>query len=60
MTSAIWKLIDRLWLTRFTPIFTGLSRSLDGQRQRAQEACEAVGQRMQLEPHGVRLEAMAG
>ncbi len=33
---------------------------LDGQRQGAQEVGEVVSQYMQLEPYGVRLEAMAG
>jgi hypothetical protein len=32
----------------------------DGQRQGAQEVSEVVAQCMQLKPHGIRLEAMAG
>ncbi len=50
MTSAIWKVMDRLWRTIFAPIFTSLSRSvghgplfyLEGQRQGAQESGEVA------------------
>ena len=67
-TSAIWKITERPWRTILAPIFTSRSRSvvidhsldLLGQRQGAEEVGEVVGQRVQLQPHGIRLEALAG
>ena len=68
MTSAIWKVIDRPCRTIFAPIFTSRWRSVlidhcaicPRQRQGAQEVGQVVGQRVQLQPHGIRLEALAG
>ena len=66
-TSAIWKAIERPWLTnlradldrlflqaRQRPVFDRLRR-----RQRAQEIAEIVGERMKLETHGVGRERSA-
>lgn len=67
MTSAIWNVTKRPHRTIFTPILTSRSGSdvidqrltASGNGQGAQEIGEVVRQRVQLQPHHIRLEPMA-